>query len=441
MRPTRGLGCLLRVLVVASGCGSGQPAMPPASAPAGSVPPAPTPPASASTPTVVTPAPSPAPTSTPGPAAASSPLPAPGAVAAGVSFPTGRFHGINADWAIDLLPAGDAYLPVDAFSVVRDRYTLDGDQVTFAGDSCGGRPGTYRWSVEGTNLALKRLDDGCSDRALLFAIPLTRDDGQLPYAVVTSVSPHLDQPDYNQSMVDASGTFYETDGSGGFYRYAPDGTVTGSWPNALTYTIGIAVDAAGRMYVSNFDDATVHVFDAHGTELRHWQVAGGAVGPVGLALDAKGDLYVALHRVQGHYVEKYAPDGTLLGRFVPSGSGPGQVTGGPSTGPEEIAVDRVGDIWLTDPENGRLVEVDAAGKALRTITGDGHRALDHPTTVAVDPAGDVYTMQGREIWEFGPDGRLKGQWFSAYGGNLVIDGAGDLFLVDQQIVALRLPRS
>jgi DNA-binding beta-propeller fold protein YncE len=234
---------------------------------------------------------------------------------------------------------------------------------------------------------------------------------------------------------------YETDGSGGFYRYAPDGTVTGSWPNALTYTVGIVVDAKGRMYVSNFDDATIHVFDAEGTELRHWQVAGGAVGPVGLALDAKGDLYVALHRVQDHYVEKYAPDGTLLGRFVPPGSGPGEVTGGPSSGPEEIAVDRGGDIWITDPEDDRLVEVDAAGKPLRTITGDGHRPLDHPTTVAVDPAGDVYTMQDREIWEFGADGRLKGQWSSPYSGNLVIDAKGDLFLVDQQIVALRLPRS
>jgi sugar lactone lactonase YvrE len=361
-------------------------------------------------------------------------------VAAGVSFPTGRFHGANPDWAIDLLPTSDAFLPVDAFSVLHDHFTVDGDQVTFAGESCGGKPGTYRWSVDGSALALKRLADGCSERAQLFAIPLTRDARQLPYAVVTALSAPLVQPDYNQSTVDASGTFYETDGSGGFYRYAPDGTVTGSWPNALTYTVGIAVDAQGRIFVSNFDDATVHVFDAQGTELRHWQVAGGTVGPVGLALDAKGDLYVALHRVQDRYVEKYAPDGTLLGRFVTAGSGPGQVTGGPSSGPEEIAVDRVGDIWITDPEDNRLVEVDASGKALRTITGDGHRAFDHPDTVAVDPEGDVYTVQGREIWAFGPNGRLKGEWFSPYAGNLVIDGRGNLFSVDQHIVALRLGR-
>lgn len=441
MHPTHRLGCLLLALAVVSACGSGQSAAPPASAPAGSAPSAPTPVAPVTTPAVMTPTPSAAPTSAPGPAAMSSPLPTPGAVAAGVSFPTGRFHGINADRAIDLLPAGDAYLPVDAFSVVHDRFTLDGDQVTFAGDSCGGRPGAYRWSVDGTSLALKRLADPCSDRALLLAIPLTRDSRQLRYAVVTSVSTQLIQPDYNESTVGASGSVYETDGSGGFYRYAPDGTVTGSWPNALTYTTGIAVDPQGRIYVSNFDDATVHVFDAHGTELRHWHVAGGTVGPVGLALDTKGDLYVALHRAQDRYVEKYAPDGTPLGRFVAAGSGPGQVTGGPSSGPEEIAVDRVGDIWITDPENGRLVEVDAAGKPLRTIAGDGHTALDHPTTVAVDPAGDVYTTQSREIWEIGPNGRLKGQWLSPYAGNLVLDAKGDLFSVDQHIVALRLPRS
>ena len=421
------LGCLV------AGCAS---ASSPSAAPAAATV---APPSGSSGPTATSGAmtPGPATSARPSPSP-TTPLPSPGQAAAGVVFPTGRFAS-SPDQPIDLRPTGDAYI-AGQFATAHDHYTVTGDQVSFRGESCGGATGVYSWSVSGGDLILKRLSDTCPDRVVRLVLPLVPAAVQLPYVSIASVSAHLDQPDYNQSTVDTSGSFYETDGSGGFYRYAADGSVTGSWPSALTYTVGIAVNAAGEVFVANFDDATIHVFDQSGKELRHWQVAGGSVGPVGLGLDPQGNLYVALHRVHPYYVERYAPGGTLLGRLVPRGSGPGEAIGQPSSGPEEVAVDRAGNVWLSDPENGRLVEVDARGRPLRTITGDGRRKLDHPGIVAVDPAGDVYTMQNREVWEFGPTGKLIGEWFSPYDANIVIDAAGHVFLVDQNIIAVQLPR-
>lgn len=91
---------------------------------------------------------------------------------------------------------------------------------------------------------------------------------------------------------------------------------------------------------------------------------------------------------------------------------------------------------LTDPGNRRIVEVDGHGRPLREITGDGGAA----GIVAVDPAGDLFTLDQRVIREYSPTGRPLGAWFSPYDANIVIDGAGNLFLVDQHITEITLPR-
>jgi len=373
----------------------------------------------------------PRPTASPRPTG--TPLPTPGVAAGGAAFPTGRFS--SSDQAVDLLPTGDAYI-AEQFATAHDAYAVSGDQVSFKGESCGGASGTYRWAMSGSTLVLTKLADPCLDRLGRLVMPLTRAARQLPYVVIVRNSGALDQPDFGLSAVDPSGTFWETDGGSGLYHYAADGSVLGSW-TSLTYAVGVAADAAGNIYVSNFDDATIHVYDASGNELRHWGVAGGHVGPVGLALDPAGNLYVALHRVQAHYVEKYSPSGALLATLIPNGSGPGEATGGSGSGPEDVAVDRSGDVWLTDPANSRLVEVDAHGRPLRTLTGDGAGSR----IVAVDAGGDVYTMDQRVLWEFSPTGKVLGSWFSPYEANVVIDDAGHVFLVDQHITEITLPRS
>ncbi len=106
------------------------------------------------------------------------------------------------------------------------------------------------------------------------------------------------------------------------YVFGPGGRRLGTRP--LPFPIaphcGIAVDAAGHLYVVGDQDRRVHKLDAAGRVLASF---GGGRGegdgeffePMGLAVDAAGRVYVAdWLRGQGR-VHGFAPDGRLLGTW------------------------------------------------------------------------------------------------------------------------------
>jgi streptogramin lyase len=339
---------------------------------------------------------------------------------------------------LDILPDGSDYYSPDQNSTLRDTYVVAGNQLTFSGQSCNGAKGVYDWSMQQEILTLSVVTDTCFARSNVLAQVLKKVPQQLAYVNVLWNKP-LVQPDFNQSTVDAAGNFYITDGGSGTYKYNPDGTLAKSW-NSLSYTVGVTVDGQGNMYVSNFDDASIHKFDTNGKPVLTWNVDGGNIGPVGLAHDSQGNIYVALHRIHDHYIEKYTPDGKLLASWAGGpGAGDGQVGAGSRTGPEEVAVDAAGNSYITDPVNNRLVKFDANGKFLYNLTGDGTRNLRGPGIVAVDSHGNVYTDSDQEIWEFDNTGKFIGEWFTPDYGNLVIDSKDNIYSIDQGIMKIELP--
>ncbi len=351
----------------------------------------------------------------------------------------GRYlDGGDTTHPVDLLPDGAAYTWQEAGFVFRDTYVLAGDTITFTGESCDGAKGTYRWSLDGDALSLAAVDDPCVGRSSVLIRRLARAAEQRPFTVVQP-SKLILQPGYNLAAADAAGDLYTTDGHRGFYKYHPDGTVVGSWPDALSFTVGITVDSRGHIYVANFDDGTVHKFDGTGNPLRQWTVDGGAVGPVGIAHDAHDNIYVALHRIHDHYVEKYSPDGKLLATWAGLGAGDGQVGAGSHDGPSEIAVDAAGNSYITDPVNNRVVSFGSDGTFRYNLTGNGDRTLVHPSTVAVDTQGNVYTDSGLTLWKFDRTGAFVGEWFTPTPGTIVVDGRDRVLQVDAEIRLLGFP--
>ena len=371
----------------------------------------------------------------------SSPAASEPVAASGGALPSGRYAiGGDLSLVLDLTSDGTAYLTEQPFTTSRDEYRVSGGTVTFAGESCGGATGTYRWSYAEPRLHLLAIDDPCADRSALLVRALDLEREQLPYLVLEP-SRRLDQPDYNFSTVDADGHFYVTDGATGFFEYDAAGTPIRSWPGSLTYTTGITVTPDGTIYVANYDDATIHVFSAAGRPIRSWTVDGGTVGPVGLAHDAKGDIYVALHSVHDHYIEKYSPKGRLLGSWVGQGSLDGQVSGAP--GPSAIAVTPDGTSYLGDPGNHRVARFGPDGAFAYNLTGDGTHQLVRPSVVATDATGNVFALDRAllTLWEFDDSGKVVGRWFSPHDANVVVDDGGKVWLVDQQIMAVGLPDS
>ena len=77
--------------------------------------------------------------------------------------------------------------------------------------------------------------------------------------------------------------------------------------------------------------------------------------PWGIAVDVKGDLYVA--DWNNDRVQKFAPDGTPLAIFGQGGPGRGSLNH-----PTAVAVDQDGDVYVVDWMNERVVIYDSEGK-------------------------------------------------------------------------------
>jgi sugar lactone lactonase YvrE len=233
---------------------------------------------------------------------------------------------------------------------------------------------------------------------------------------------------------------------------------------------GVAVDGAGRVYVTDVYNARVQVFTADGTFLQQWGTFGDQPGqlaaPRGIAVDQRGNVYVAdsgNYRIQkftstgtwlkswgdqaqfsilsGIAVDRngnvYVADQVFVKKFDSEGRPIGQPWGGAGTAlgkfqrAEGIAVDRNGNVYVSDGDydsdpvdgNHRIQKFDSNGNPItqwggRSIAREPGKFL-YPAGVAVDDSGNVYvadgTYQGFEndnhrIQKFDSNGNFITQW-------------------------------
>jgi sugar lactone lactonase YvrE len=164
---------------------------------------------------------------------------------------------------------------------------------------------------------------------------------------------------------------------------------------------GIAADRAGRIYVATFDftiDNAIHVFGRDGQLATSIPLSG--VVPLGMAFDAKGNLYVANFG-----------GGTIL-RFKPpfgAGSMPDEVFpvcggAGAGCGLNAIAFDSRGDLYVSDSFGGKVFRLNL-------------------------PRGSVSEFLGHDLLKPGSHGfppfGANGLAFDASGQNLYIANTAD----------------
>jgi len=196
----------------------------------------------------------------------------------------------------------------------------------------------------------------------------------------------------------------------------------------LAAPVGVAVDGDGNVYVADKDNHRVLEYDAPPT---HDAIADRVFGqsgsftsatinlggrsaaslamPFGVAVDADGNLYVVdrdNNRVL-EYDRPLATDTTADRVFGQPdfASGDAPVSPGPATldTPFGVAVDRAGNVYVTDGFANRVLEYDrplatdtVADRVLGQpdltsgASGVGPSAFDEPVGIAIDPAGNVY---------------------------------------------------
>jgi len=329
------------------------------------------------------------------------------------------------------LSSSDGYISGSgAISVVAD-------QITFVGYDayCETQPGVYHWSLENDVLHLTLVKDDCKRRADIFGAKTFEkvSDTNTSATVIWEIPARV-----NGIAADSQGNVYIVDGREIFSKYDTNGKLLGSWSRGLSYTTGIAVDDQGNVYVANFEPPEIRKFTSEGKPLLTWAIADG-IGPVGLAFDSQGNLYVALHRLHDHYVEKYDPQGKLLGTWAKPSTAGGQIKAGPRAGPEDIAVDANGNTYIDDPK--QLHKYDKDGKFLYSIS--------KRCSFTVDSQDNLYLLvpDDNAILKFDSNGTQIGKWLvpipgvqpgSFYG--IAIDQDGNIFLNSNTVFAkIKLP--
>jgi sugar lactone lactonase YvrE len=159
---------------------------------------------------------------------------------------------------------------------------------------------------------------------------------------------------------------------------------------------GIAVDAFGRLYVS---DASLHClkrYDARGAWLGESGSLGSDPGqlrrPGGVAL--LGTLSVAVLDLENRRVESYDLFGRRLGTLIDL-LGPDVDAAVGRVDPVAIAADRGGALFLADRDGERVLAFDFSGRLTRVLGGLGARpgSFRGLSGVAAGPRGELVAAE------------------------------------------------
>ena len=189
---------------------------------------------------------------------------------------------------------------------------------------------------------------------------------------------------------------------------------------------GVAVDSAGNVYIADTLNYRIRKVDTNGIIST---IAGnGIVGatatfgdgglatagklrhPTGVAIDAAGNIYIADNGLA--YVLKITQSNGILSKFAGGGLSTSTGDGGLATSaylqhPTKVTTDSAGNVYISDDMSARIRKVDTNGN-ISTIAGNGivgatatfgdggyatSTKLVRPFGVAIDNAANIYIAQ------------------------------------------------
>ena len=245
-------------------------------------------------------------------------------------------------------------------------------------------------------------------------------DGQFnfPHDVAVDKSGGIYVADYNNNRIqvfDSSGTFQRKWGTGG----AGDSRFTAS--PQFSGPAGVEVDGCGDIFVTDFNNRRVQKFTSDGTFITIWGWGGSGSGqfdrPTGIAVDMKGRVFVV--DTFNHRIQRFSPSTIALTHLFKNKWGGFGSTESQFSSPFGIAVNtNTGNIYVADTSNHRIQEFDASGTFIRKWGSSGPDSGEFlfPQGVAVDSnTGEVYVADtnNHRIQVFDAMGTFVRKWGSS----------------------------
>jgi sugar lactone lactonase YvrE len=213
----------------------------------------------------------------------------------------------------------------------------------------------------------------------------------------------------------------------------------GIGPGLFTDARSIAVDGAGNIYVGEYGNGRIQVFDSEGKFLNQW-MADTKMPLRGMAADRKGTVYIAQRGIISRYE---GATGKMIGQLqFPEGRGFDDVAV-TADGGLVTAWFRVMNGISYGTRGDNIVRFDANGRTVRTIRDAISQQTDSAeldTRVAVDGLGNIYalgtfnnavfkfTPEGKFINKFGGSGDQPGQFRAPDA--IAVDGQGRVYVSD-----------
>ena len=290
-----------------------------------------------------------------------------------------------------------------------------------------------------------------------------------------------DEMNYRIRKVTADGKITTIAGPGVPGGQSPDDVPA---TQAQVYPHALAIDAVGAIYVADGNriskiSPTGILSKIAGADLGQSGFSGDGgpataawlAGPGSIAVDAAGNIYVAdngrIRRVTVNgIIDTVAGGGTSATRFLPGDGGPATMAW--LLDPEGIAIDRGGNIYISDAGTHRVRKVDTLG-IITTVAGNGKAGyggdggpgtlalLNEPRGLAIGPAGDLLiadTLNSR-VRRLGAGGVITtvaggGGWGDGGPATLALlfwprsvaaDSAGNVYIADTQNNRVRKVRA
>ena len=269
---------------------------------------------------------------------------------------------------------------------------------------------------------------GCSKKHTQVPTNTTKD-----HSIISTIAGLGNPPGYDIGLaVDGSGNVYIADSyhnriskinssgvistivGNGTQGYGGDGGLATACK--LYQPTGVAVDRSGNIYIADYGNNRIRVVNASGiintfagNGSQGYSGDGGAAiscelySPRCVAVDSLGNVFIG--DTKNNRVRIVNTSG-IINSFAGNGLGGVGGNGGPATlaqitEPLGVAIDRTGNVYITDPTGNVVREVNTSGN-ISTVardraggyTGDSVTAtsteLFAPKGIAVDKSGDIY---------------------------------------------------